>query len=164
MSLSTDWLLRVRDEQPSHIFSTSLSQDSNDNHLYCGSLCIFKRIDDDKRYLVGRAVQFSYLKGSKKERQYSSSYVDFSKDSYKNIGVFCNWYQVSYNDDEKLYFQPLDVFTPGYLSLEFFYRYLPDSLLVDEPDYSFALRIDNICRFVDEWMSLFSPDLSMEAN
>ena len=84
--------------------------------------------------------------------------------SYKNIGVFCNWYQVSYSDDEKLYFQPLDVFTPGYLSLEFFYRHLPDSLLVDETDYSFALRIDNICRFVDELMSLFSPDLSLEAN
>ena len=164
MSLSNDRLLRVRDEQPSHIFSFSSSQRSEDNYLYCGNLSIFKRVDNDSRYLVGRAVQFSYLEGSKKERQYSSSYVDLSKESSKNIGVFCNWYHVSHNDNEKLFFQPLDIVTPGYLSLEQFYRYIPDSLLADEPDYSFVVRIDDITAFLEDWSALLSPDLSMDVD
>lgn len=164
MSLSNDRLLRVREEQPAHIFSTSSSQDSEDNYLQCGSLCIFRRVDNDSRYLVGRAVQFSYLEGSKKERQYSSSYVDLSKESFKNIGVFCNWYNISHNDSETLFFQPIDIFTPGYLSLEYFYRYLPDSLLADEPDCSFAIRIDAISGFLEDWRALLSPDLLMEVD
>ena len=35
-------------------------------------------------------VQFSYLNFTKRERQYSSDYVDLNKVSYKNIGVCSN--------------------------------------------------------------------------
>ena len=46
-----------------------------------------------EKCLLGRIIQFSYLTGAKKERQYSSNFVDLSKESYKSIGVYANWFQ-----------------------------------------------------------------------
>ena len=33
--------------------------------------------------MVGRVIQFSYLQGNKRERQYSANYVDLSKDTLR---------------------------------------------------------------------------------
>ena len=54
--------------------------------------CVFKRVDDENQFAIDRLIQFSYLTGSKKCREFSGDFVDFSKD-IDNIGGFCNWYQ-----------------------------------------------------------------------
>ena len=37
-------------------------------------------------------VQFSYLLGTKKQRQFCNGSVDLEKDSASNIGVYANWF------------------------------------------------------------------------
>ena len=82
--VSSDRLLRVRSTQPSHLYNTGNANKSGPQlKVNCGDLCIFKRIDDNDKVLIGRIVQFSYLEGSKKERQFSSSYVDMSRKSQR---------------------------------------------------------------------------------
>ena len=56
------------------------------DEIFPDKVCIFKRVDNPK-FLLGKIVQFSYLEWNKKYRQYSSSYVDLSKDSYRGIGI-----------------------------------------------------------------------------
>ena len=41
---------------------------------------------------MGRVVQFSYIEGNNRQHEYSSMYVDLTKDSYKSIGAFANWF------------------------------------------------------------------------
>ena len=75
-------------------------------------LCVFKRVDDENQFTIGRLIQFSYFSGSKKCREF----VDLSKD-IDNIGGFCNWYQVFIGDvtEEMVNFKPLHFFTQGYI-------------------------------------------------
>ena len=117
--LSNDRLLRVRSEQPSHLFSGIDQQSALSSNVRIGDLCVFRRVDCD-RLLLGRVIQFSYLTGSKKQRSYSSTYVDMSIESFKEIGVYCNYFARSnsaYSDT--IPFVPLDlVFTAGYLTME----------------------------------------------
>ena len=74
IGMPNDRLLRVREEQPDHLFSGSTSgTDSGtetSKHVITGDLCFFRRIDCDK-VLVGRVIQFSYIEGNKRERQYT---------------------------------------------------------------------------------------------
>ena len=80
----------------------------------------FKRVDSDK-ILAGRMIQISYLEGNKRQREYSGTFVDTSKESYKLIGVFANWFLIMDDTDDPsiLAFTPLDdIFTTGYLSME----------------------------------------------
>ena len=45
--VSKDRLLRVRAEQPNHIFSsTHLNKDYEQRAVKCGDLCVFNRVDD----------------------------------------------------------------------------------------------------------------------
>ena len=68
-----------------------------------GDLCVFRRVDNDQKLLIGRIVQFSYLTGTKRQQEYSRMYVHFKKDQ-SGIGTFANWF----------HFSPLmDVFTQG---------------------------------------------------
>ena len=92
--LSNDRLLRVRASQPGHLFNgeSELGTDQERVIVRSGDLCFF-RVQHSTNILIGRIIQFSYLEGSKKERQYSSTYVDMSLESFHNIGVFANWYQ-----------------------------------------------------------------------
>ena len=87
--VSNDRLLRVRSSQPSHLFSASDLENNSSSFVRMGDLCLFHRVDSEK-VLLGRVIQFSYLEGSKKQREYSGTFVDMSIDSYKNIGVFAN--------------------------------------------------------------------------
>ena len=89
--LSNDRLLRVRGVQPEHVFTGETRNVSGDNVVSSGELCVFKRIDCPN-YLLGRIVQFSYLQGKKRQRQFSGQTVELQKESCKNIGVFANWY------------------------------------------------------------------------
>ena len=98
--LSCDRLLRVRAVQPNHVFVRS--QQDVSSSIASGDLCIFKRIDCSE-CLVGRVVQFSYLLGTKKQRQFSNESVDLEKDSARNIGIYANWFygvKPSENQDE----------------------------------------------------------------
>ena len=75
-----------------------------------GDLCV----DDEKKMLVGRIVQFSYLTGTKRQQEYSSMYVDLTQD-HAGIGAFAD-FAVSDIVDDFVYFSPLiDVFTQGYV-------------------------------------------------
>ena len=92
--VSNDRLLRVHLQQPTHVFATTYltTTDTQRNIVKSGDMCLFKRVDDPSKSLLGRIVQFSYLKGNKRARQYSSDYVDMTKASYKTVGAFSNWF------------------------------------------------------------------------
>ena len=83
----------VRSAQPTHLFSVTRDNDSGpQQHVNSNNLCFFQRIDSEK-LLISRVVQFSYMEGSKRAREFSSLYVDTSIDSCHLIGVFANWFQ-----------------------------------------------------------------------
>ena len=69
---------------------------------------------EEKKYLLGRVVHFSYLSGSKLDRHYTSTYVDMTKEIFKTIGAFVNWYIGVYSDashmDQVLPFMPFENF------------------------------------------------------
>ena len=155
VSLSSDRLLRVRRDQLSHIFSEADIENSIAAYLRCGELVIFRTVDNPKNLMVGRIVQFSYLFGSKKQRQYSSSYVDLQRDSKTNIGVLCNWYQSKCYQD-RLHFQLSDLYTIGYVSMENYSCTVPDSILIPSTDegYLFSVLTDNIKRIVQDWKNI----------
>ena len=79
-------------------------------------------MDNIDRVLVGRIVQFSHIEGTKKQRQYTSSYVDMEKESFRTIGGFANWFarlESTSADETVVHFTPLDnVFTAGYISMD----------------------------------------------
>ena len=131
--MSNDRLLRVRSNQPSHLFSsTSNSKICSSTNVQINSLCFFRRIDNDE-IILGRVVQFSYLQGSKKQREYSSSYVDTTLQSFKDIGVFANWFgrKKESTSTDFILFEPVDnIFTSGFLSMENFIVCIDESSVV----------------------------------
>ena len=160
--VSNDRLLRVRSDQPSHLFSGMEIQERNENptkHVHAGDLCIFRRVDCEK-VLLGRIVQFSYLEGTKKQRQYSSTYVDMDIDSYKTIGVFCNYFARCENKKKDFIpFLPLDhVFTAGYLCLENYICTINENLISTSEDESITFEIDvnAFKKALPKWESLLS--------
>lgn len=165
--VSKDRLLRVRAEQPTHIFgSSSLNKKCDNRAVKCGDLCVFKRVDDNSKCLLRRVIQFSYMQGNKKERQYSSDYVDLTKDSHQNIGVFANWFNgtnVNVPDIEEkdiVNFIPLNlVFTPGYLSLQNYVATIDDSSLVFHADYSFSIPVSVLELVLPQWKVHLTFDL-----
>ena len=151
--VSTNRLPRVCSEQPSHTFSgLDLDKCGPMKSVWAGDLCVFTRVDSQEKCLVGQIIQFSYMKGNKREQQYSSDYVDLSKDFYKYIGVFANWFQGTRISEERLKrvvdFKPLDnVFTPGYLSLAHYCATIDDSTLTESENNSFFMSVDVIKGF-----------------
>ncbi len=161
--LSNDRLLRVRASQPGHLFNgESESGLDEENIVRSGDLCFFERIDSEK-ILIGRVIQFSYLEGNKKDRQYSSTYVDMSLESSKNIGVFANWYQATHNSllSSKVSFIPVDNFTTGYLSMENFISTIKESLLEDSETASFSISKDNLKKIKPKWEKVLTFDIDM---
>ena len=134
--VSNDRLIRVRRDQPDHLFSVSPAHSFNTNCVQSGDLCIFRRVDNCKN-LIGRVIQFSYLDGSKRDQQYTSIYVDMSKDSFRTIGCFANWYSGVYditstsNSANILPFKPLNIITIGYLSMENYVGTVSEETLVE---------------------------------
>ena len=91
-------------------------------------------------------MQFSYLKGNKRARQYSSDYVDMKKASCKTVGSFSNWFQgtklENVGRENSVDFKPLDlVFTPGYLSMENYICIVDHSLLILSNTHSFTIPV-----------------------
>ena len=139
-------LLRVRSAQPMHLFSANdivmSSESGSQDIIYSGDLCVFLRIDSTK-HLLGRVVQFSYLEGSKRAREYSGLYVDITKKSITSIGVLANYYfGVSEpSTDTWVAFKPLvGKYAIGYLPITH-YRYTIDSSgLRERDDCAFLYR------------------------
>ena len=164
--LSNDRLLRVRSAQPSHLFTgmnkcnTSLSASGHQERVCSGDLCIFRRIDSEK-LLLGRLIQFSYLEGSKKSREYSSLYVDTTIESVTNIGVLANWYQAvsTTSSDALVSFMPLQTkFTIGYLSMEHYRYTIEESALQESCDFSFSIPASVLSTIEKEWQTSLSFD------
>ena len=111
-------------------------------------MCVFQHVDDEK-HLVGRVIQFSYLVGSKKSCEYSSSYVETNKESANSIGVLANWYQgvSSTLTDSSVSFKPLDSqYDLGYLG---YYKYTIDGSCLQESDkFSFSVPETHLSRSI----------------
>ena len=130
------------------------------------SLFLFKSIDCDK-YLVGRVVQFSYLTGSKKQRQYSSDYVDLTKVSCKNIGVLENWFQgtrvVSGSNASGglVTFKAIEnAFTPGYLPMKHYVGSIDESSLQENLEFSFSIPVQVVQKVLPNWHTKLTFDFN----
>ena len=68
--VSNDRVLRVREIQLSHLLTGNVSEESDVRVIVkIGDLCVFRQVESEK-LLLGQIVQFSYLEGNKRERQY----------------------------------------------------------------------------------------------
>ena len=85
-SVSNDRLLCVRANQHEHVHNLGNNLIYPQDHMKLCDLCVFRRTGDGNKFEIGRVIQFSYLQGTKKNREYSADYVDFSKDM-TNIGT-----------------------------------------------------------------------------
>ena len=94
--------------------------------------------------------------GSKRDRQYTSTYVDMTKESFKTIGVFANWYIGVYSDsshvDQVLPFMPFEnLFSIGYLPMDQYVNTISDECLVSVIDFSFGIPYVEITKIIPNW-------------
>lgn len=150
--LSSDRLMRVR------AGSNTISEDESsmvETVATSGDLFVFRRVDDGNKMLVGRIVQFSYLNETKRRQEYSSMYVDLTKD-HAGIGAFANWYALSDVVDDFVYFSPLiDVFTQGYVSMEKYVCTLPKTY-ISITQTGFKLPSNMTILNVENWKDSFT--------
>ena len=160
IQLSNDRLLRVREEQPDHLYSGSSVGTQNPCHVISGDLCLFKRIDCEK-ILVGRILQFSYYKEkTKKQQAYSSPYVDMTKASYKTIGVFASWYALDEDSrsENSLIFKDVNyAFRAGYCGMENYIGTITGHIN-NVKESSFSIPADKISSLLPNWMESLSID------
>ena len=105
------------------------------------------------------------MQGNKRDRQYSSDFVDLTKALYKKVGVFANWFQGTRTAEERsenvVVFKPLShVFTPAYLSLEHYCATIDDSTLNECPNSSFSLSVDVLKIILPRWRTKITFDIS----
>ena len=111
-----------------------------ENHIKTCDLCVFKRVDEQSKFAVGRVLQFSYMQGSKKEREFSGDYVDFDVDAEMSyIGAFCNWY-VGEEKDSEIGFVLTYNYAQGYLSLDNYVMKIPENQVAMSENYAFIIR------------------------
>ena len=136
LQVSNDRLLRVRSEQASHLFNSTQYNHVPENCVSAGDLCLFKTVDDAEKYIIGRVIQFSYLRGKKREREYSSNYCDISKQSHNNIGTFSNWYIAVHPSDtaENVFFKPIMLYTAGYVAMSNYVERIDEHTLKGSDD------------------------------
>ena len=126
----------------------------------------FKRVDC-KKCLIGRVVQFSYLTGNKRQRQFSNNFINLSKDSVKNITVLANWFSaVSQSDDQRLkendfiLFKSIEIeFTCGYIAAECYIATIYKTVAMDAPNSSFSIPCSTLKNFLPNWRDRLSCDL-----
>jgi len=105
---------------------------------------------DCNKCLICRVVQFTYLTGNKRQRQFSNNFVDFSKDSVNNIGIFVNWFSVvSQSLDERfeekdfILFKSIEVeFTCGYITADCYMATIDKAVVMDAPKWSDRCSFD----------------------
>ena len=135
-------------EQPSHLFTGVDEQRTSPTNVRVGDLCVFRRVDSEDKFLLGRVIQFSYLTGNKRQCEYSSSYVDMSIPSYANIGVYCNYFARCSDSivQGAIRFKPLNqVFTAGYLPMDHYVAKVNEDNVVGSDDPEVPFEIDSAC-------------------
>ena len=149
--ISNDRLLRVRTNQSNHLFDPSCYDNVPETCVRTGDLCIFSNTVSPGTYILGRLVQFSYLYGTKKQREYSSNYCDLTKESRNDIGAFVNWFLPTYSpesddsSDCNVTFKPANnLFTTGYLGMSNYYKKVKDSYLIQSDDPTNAFLIPKV--------------------
>ena len=112
-----------------------------------GDLCLFSNTFSPGSYILGRLVQFSYLYGTKKQREYLSNYCDLTKESCNDIGAFVNWFLPTDSVESdgsncNVIFKPAGhLFTTGYLGTSNYYKKIKYSYLIESDDSSNAFLI-----------------------
>ena len=99
-------------------------------------------------------MQFSYLVGTKRERQYSADYVDISKESCRSISCFANWYQTTWQKylKNEIPFKPIDhIFTPGYLPMDNYVAIISNSVPIEAGSFPFAVLIESLQKLLPQW-------------
>ena len=105
---------------------------------------VYSAIPSPLEAILGHLVQFSYLYGTKKQREYSSNYCDLTKENCNDIGVFVNCFLPTHSvesdgSDCNVIFKPAGhLFTTGYLGMSNYYKKIKDSYLVESDDSSNA--------------------------
>ena len=144
ISLSNDRLLRVRRKQLTHIHNFSYENIYPGKHIKTCDLCIFHEVDNPQKCVLGRILQFSYMEGGKKAREFSGDYVDLdtTKAELSNIGAFCNWYIGTDKDGPTIGFFLTNDYTQGYLSLDNYMMTIPDDRIISSEDFAFEINED----------------------
>ena len=154
--LSNDRLLRVRGQDAGHLFSNSSEEHTNDSCVSVGDMSVFA--NEEGKYVFGRIVQFSYLRGTKREQQYSASYCDVSLPSKTFIGAFAYWV-FPFNStavDSNISFIPADrYFSAGYISMESFRLKVPSQVITEPRNdrEAFYVEIAELESFLPDWKS-----------
>ena len=157
ISLSNDRLLRVRKTQLSHIHNDQDESAYPEKHVKNCDLCIFKRVDDPSKYALGRILQFSYMSGTKKHREFSGDYVDLDKEDsdLSQIGSFCNWYVASEEIDSAVGFSITHSYTQGYLSLDNYIMKIPKNHLAHSDMFAFLIEKDYLKNCIGNLKSIY---------
>ena len=141
----------MRPEQAHHLLNND-NCNMLDSCIKVGDFCVFKRIDNEK-FLIGKIVQFSYLEGNKRDRQYSSNYVDVSKDSYEKIGAFADWYVILEDPENGLIrLEELEtgIFTVGYVSMDQYYCRIESTMLTFN-DSNILIQVPSMDNIFPQW-------------
>ena len=94
--LSSDWLIRVRETQPSSTSKTATSSTTTTPEknaiISVGDICVFmNRESSDCDWKIGKILQFGYyLEKTKKARQYSECFVKCNKNNMNKFGIVCS--------------------------------------------------------------------------
>ena len=152
VSLSNDRLLRVWQNQLSHIHDARNNAVYPENHLKTCDLCMFRKVDDSSKFGIGRLLQFSYMHGSKKGREFSSDYVDFDahKTELSEIGAFCNWY-VGEEAGDFIGFTLTHDYTQGYLSLDNYFMKIPENKCTMSENYGFIITKEYFLNCINDF-------------
>ena len=89
--------------------------------------------------------------------------MDISKNSKSNIGVLANWFQGTKSGNENcrdsINFKPLNLFTPGYLSMENYVVTIDESTLLPSADFSFSVLTKALEQLLPKWTVKTTFDL-----
>lgn len=127
-------------------------------------LCVFRQELDRKKALIGRVVQFSYMEGSKRTREYSSTYVDMNsytdndREERNDIGAFANWFaRQDLLCTDLVFIKPLElVFHAGFLSMKNYIATIDDSAVRCQPDGGLAIKAVSLSSTVPNWRDIIS--------
>ena len=106
-------------------------------------------------------MQFSYLEGSKRDREYSSSYVDTSKNKFQSIGVLTNLFQAVKQSIDMAFvsFVPLnDAFKIGYLPITCYISTIHEITLCHSDDSAFGIPANVLSAIESQWKRILSFD------
>ena len=94
--LSSDWLIRVWETQPSSTSKTATSSTTTtpekNDIISVGDICVFmNRESSDCDWKFGKILQFGYyLEKTKKARQYTECFVKCNKNNMNKFGIVCS--------------------------------------------------------------------------